>query len=117
MHYAISTTWGPTDTTRASLPFIFAATALEAGDTVMMMLFHDAVTVAVDGAHQKMMPVGPPPKFDEVFSHASVEIIVCKPCAEARGISEDALTAGCRFGGMNDYHAHVSRDDCKAVAF
>ena len=36
MHYAISATWGPTDTTRASLPFIFAASALQAGDTVMM---------------------------------------------------------------------------------
>ena len=53
MHYAISTTWGPTDTTRASLPFIFAASALQAGDTVMIMLFHDAVTVAVGGRIQR----------------------------------------------------------------
>jgi tRNA 2-thiouridine synthesizing protein D len=43
MHYTLSTTWGPTDTTRASLPFIFAASALEAGDTVMIMLFHGSV--------------------------------------------------------------------------
>ncbi len=35
MHYAISTTWGPTDVTRAALPFVFAASALQAGDTVM----------------------------------------------------------------------------------
>ena len=28
MHYAISTTWGPTDITRGALPFIFAASAL-----------------------------------------------------------------------------------------
>ena len=117
MHYAISTTWGPTDTTRASLPFIFAASALQAGDTVMIMLFHDAVTVAVKDANQKMMPVGPPPRFDEVFSHANAEIIVCKPCAEARGITADVLAANCRFGGMNDFHTHVSRDDCKAVCF
>ena len=53
MHYVISTTWGPTDTTRASLPFIFAASALQASDTVMIMLFHDAVTIAVDGAYKK----------------------------------------------------------------
>ena len=117
MHYAISTTWGPIDPTRASLPFIFAATALKAGDTVMMMLFHDAVTVAVRGAHEKMMPVGPPARFDEVFSHANSEIIVCKPCAEVRGVTEDALTANCRFGGMNDFHAHVSREECRAVSF
>jgi len=117
MHYAISATWGPTDTTRASLPFIFAASALQAGDTVMMMLFHDAVMIAVDGAHQKMVPFGPPPRFDEVFSNTDAEIIVCKPCAEARGISENMLLADCKIGGMNDYHSHVSRVDCKTISF
>jgi tRNA 2-thiouridine synthesizing protein D len=117
MHYAISTTWGPTDSTRASLPFIFAASALQAGDTVMIMLFHDAVTIAVEGAHEKIVPVGPPPRFEEVFSHAGAEVIVCKPCAEARGIGEGSLVANSRFGGMNDYHAHVKREDGKAVCF
>ena len=117
MHYAISATWGPTDTTRASLPFIFAASALQAGDTVMIMLFHDAVTIAVDGAYQKMEPFGPPPRFEEVFANADAEIIVCKPCAEARGISESMLLANCKIGGMNDYHAHVARTDCKAISF
>ena len=34
MHFAISATWGPTDPTRSALPFIFAASALQAGDTV-----------------------------------------------------------------------------------
>jgi tRNA 2-thiouridine synthesizing protein D len=117
MHYTLSTTWGPTDTTRASLPFIFAASALEAGDTVMIMLFHDSVAIAVQNASEKMIPVGPAPCFDEVFAHSNVEIIVCKPCAEARGITEDMLVANCRFGGMADFLAHVSRDDSKAVTF
>jgi predicted peroxiredoxin len=117
MHYAIATTWGPTDTTRAALPFTFASMALKAGDTVMIMLFHDAVTIAVKGAHEKMMPAGPPPRFAEVFSHANSEIVVCKACAMVRGITEDGLTANCRFGGMDAYHDHVSRDDCKAVSF
>jgi len=117
MHYAISTTWGPTDTTRASLPFIFAASALQAGDTVMIMLFHDSVMVAVEGTHEQMKPVGPPSRFEEVFAHADAEIIVCKPCAEVRGITEEMLVANCKMGGMNDFHAHVARDDCKAVTF
>jgi len=117
MHYAISTTWGPTDTTRASLPFIFAASALQAGDTVMIMLFHDSVLVAVEGTHETMIPVGPPPKFAEVFAHENAEILVCKPCAVVRGITEDMLVANCKLGGMNDFHAHVSRDGCKAVTF
>jgi tRNA 2-thiouridine synthesizing protein D len=117
MHYAISTTWGPTDTTRASLPFIFAASALQSGDTVMIMLFHDAVMVAVDGAHEKMTPVGPPARFAEVFANPKAEVVVCKPCADARGITADKLVANSRFGGMNDFHAHVSLDNCKAVTF
>ena len=117
MHFAISTTSGPTDTTRASLPFIFAASALQAGDTVMIMLFHDAVTIAVEGSHEKMLPVGPPPRFAEVLAHENAEVVVCKPCAEARGITEEMLTDNCKLGGMNDYHSQVSRDDCKAVSF
>lgn len=117
MHYAVSSTWGPTDPTRASLPFIFAASALRAGDTVMIMLFHDAVLIAVAGAHEKIVPVGPPPRFAEVFAHAGAEIVVCKPCAEARGIAADSLAARCRFGGMDDLHAHAGRNDCRVVAF
>ena len=117
MHYVISTTWGPTDTTRASLPFIFAATALEAGDSVMIMLFHDSVTIAVEGSYEKMLPVGPAPAFEQVFAHNNAEIIVCKPCAEARGITESMLVNNCRLGGMKDFHDHTSKDGAKAVTF
>jgi hypothetical protein len=52
MHFVISGTWGPTHPTRAMLPFIFAASAVQDGDTVTLMLFHDAVLMAVDGAEQ-----------------------------------------------------------------
>lgn len=43
MHFVISATYGPTDPTRAMPPFIFAATALQDGDKVTLMLFTDAV--------------------------------------------------------------------------
>ena len=46
MHFVISATWGPTDPTRAMLPFVFAASAVQAGDEVTLMLFHDAVYMA-----------------------------------------------------------------------
>jgi sulfur relay (sulfurtransferase) complex TusBCD TusD component (DsrE family) len=117
MHYVIPATWGPTDTTRASLPFIFAASALQAGDSVMIMLFHDAVTIAVEGAHPKMVPFGPPQRFDEVISNPDAKIVICKPCAEARGIGEEMLMANCTMGGMNDFHEQTSRTDSKVVAF
>lgn len=39
MHFVISATYGPTDPTRAMLPFIFAASAVQTGDQVTLMLF------------------------------------------------------------------------------
>ena len=117
MRFAISSTWGPTDPTRASLPFIFAASALQAGDTVMIMLFHDAVGVAVQGAHEKIVPVGPPPRYAEVLAHPNARILVCKPCAEVRGLRADMLAAGCTMAGMNDFHQEAARPDSKVVAF
>ncbi|SFQ06229.1 Predicted peroxiredoxin [Nitrosomonas cryotolerans] len=117
MHCVISTTWGPTDVTRAALPFVFAASALQAGDTVMIMLFHDAVTVALDGTHQKMIPFGPPSKFAEIFSNLNAKVLVCKPCAEIRSISEEMLVKNASFGGMNDLHQHTSRPDAKFISF
>ena len=60
MHFVISATYGPTDPTRAMLPFIFAASALQAGDRVTIMLFADSVFTAVEGVAAKLVPVGPP---------------------------------------------------------
>ena len=45
------------------------------------------------------------------------EVLVCKPCAEARGITENMLLKNCRVGGMNDFYQHASRDDSKVVSF
>ena len=105
MHYAISATWGPTDPTRAMLPFIFAASAVQAGDTVTMMLFHDAVLCAVAGASAKLVPVGPPNRYDEVAGHPNVALWACKPCVEARGLGPTVLDQRVKLGGMNDFHA------------
>ncbi len=117
MHYTISTTWGPTDTTRAALPFIFAEAAADSGDTAMIMLFHDSILLAVKGTHELIVPVGPKPNFKTVFGHDAIEVIVCKPCAEARGITEDMLVPGCRMGGMGDFLTHAARPDSKQVTF
>ena len=65
MHFAISASWGPIDPTRAMLPFIFAASALQEKDTVTIMLFHDAVHLALKGLAEKIIPVGPPQRYLE----------------------------------------------------
>lgn len=80
---------------------------------VTIVLFHNAATVAVRGLYEKMVPCGPPPKFKEVFADKNAGIIVCKHCAEARGIDASTLIENCRMGGMGDVHKQTSREDCK----
>lgn len=117
MHFAISSTWGPTDPTRAMLPFIFAASALQAGDSVTIMLFHDAVHMATQGTAAKLVPVGPPQRFEEVASHPNAVVLACKPCAEVRHIGEAALDPRVKMAGMNEFHAAAARPDARVVTF
>jgi tRNA 2-thiouridine synthesizing protein D len=117
MHVVISGTWGPTDPTRAMLPFLLAGSAVEAGDTVTLMLFHDAVLMTVERAGQKLVPVGPPNRYEAIASHQDVELWACRPCVEARGLSPASLDKRVKLGGMNDFHAALARPDAKAVSF
>ncbi|MAH88580.1 MAG: sulfur reduction protein DsrE [Pelagibacterales bacterium] len=117
MHFAISASWGPTDPTRAMLPFIFAASALQAKDTVTIMLFHDAVHLASIGVAKKIVPVGLPQRFDEVLNDNNSKIIVCKPCAEVRNIFEKDCLDKITFGGMNDFHIASKLPETKTVCY
>jgi tRNA 2-thiouridine synthesizing protein D len=117
MHFAISGTWGPTDPTRAMLPFIFAASAVQAGDTVTLMLFHDAVLLAVEGAGAKLVPVGPPNRYEDVAGHANVTLWACRPCVDARGLGAAALDKRVKLGGMNEFHAAAKAPDTRVVSF
>lgn len=117
MHFVLSGTYGPTDPTRAMLPFIFAASAVQAGDSVTIMLFHDAVHMAIQGAGAKLVPVGPPNRYEEVASHANVTLWACKPCVEVRGLTAAMLDARVKLGGMNEFHAAARLPDARVVAF
>ena len=117
MHFVISGTWGPTDPTRAMLPFIFAASAVQDGDTVTLMLFHDAVLMAVDGAGAKLVPVGPPNRYEEVVSHPNVILWACRPCVDARGLDPSSLDRRVKLGGMNEFHAAAKQPVSKVIAF
>jgi tRNA 2-thiouridine synthesizing protein D len=117
MHFVISGTWGPTDPTRAMLPFIFAASAVQGGDTVTLMLFHDAVLMAVEGAGAKLVPVGPPNRYEEVAAHAKVTVWACRPCVDARGLAPASLDRRVKLGGMNEFHAAAKQPDTRVISF
>ncbi len=76
MHFVISATYGPTDPTRAMLPFIFAATALQDGGKVTLMLFADSMFAGVEGAGGKLVPVRPPDKYEDVVSNPNATVLV-----------------------------------------
>jgi tRNA 2-thiouridine synthesizing protein D len=117
MHFAISATSGPTDPTRAMLPFIFAASAVQAGDSVTLMLFHDAVYTAVKGAGAKLVPVGPPNRYEEVAAHPKVMLWACRPCIDARGLAVASLDERVKLGGMNEFHAAASASETRVISF
>ena len=117
MHFAISTTWGPTDPTRAMLPFLFAASAVQAGDRVTLMLFHDAVLMAVEGAGAKLVPVGPPNRYEEIAGRPNVTLMACKPCVEARGLVAPVLDKRVKLAGMNEFHAAAKQPDARVLNF
>jgi tRNA 2-thiouridine synthesizing protein D len=117
MHFVLSSTWGPTDPTRAMLPFIFAASALQAGDSVTLMLFHDAVYLAVEGAGAKLVPVGPPNRYEEVAAHAKAILWACKPCVEVRGLAGASLDRRIKLGGMNEFHAAARGPDVRIINY
>jgi predicted peroxiredoxin len=117
MHLVISGTYGPTDPTRAMLPFLLAASAVQAGDTVTLMLFHDAVLMGVEGAGRKLVPVGPPNRYEEIANNPGVKLLACRPCVDARGLTEASLDKRVTLAGMNDFHAALARPDAKAIGF
>jgi sulfur relay (sulfurtransferase) complex TusBCD TusD component (DsrE family) len=90
---------------------------LQAGDRVTIMLFHDAVHRATAGPAEQLVPFGPPPRFEEVLSHADATVLACKPCVQVRRIAEADLDRRIALGGMNDFHAAAARQDARVVAF
>lgn len=117
MHYAISATYGPTDPTRAMLPFIFAASALQAGDTVTMMLFTDSVLASVEGVGAKLLPIGPPNRYEDVASNPKAKLFACKPCVEVRGIAAGSIDKRFALAGMNEFHAATKQPNTQTVNF
>jgi sulfur relay (sulfurtransferase) complex TusBCD TusD component (DsrE family) len=98
-------------------PFIFAASALQAGDSITLMLFHDAVLLAVEGAGAKLVPVGPPNRYEEIAGNAKATLYACRPCVDARGLPATLLDRRVKLAGMNEFHAAAREADSKVLGF
>jgi tRNA 2-thiouridine synthesizing protein D len=116
MNGVLSGSFGPTDPTRAMPPFLFAASAVQAGDSVTLMPFHDDL-MAVDGVGKTLVPIGPPNRYEEIAGNSKVTLWARRPCVEARGLVATSLDQRVKLGGMNDFHAAARAPDAKVVSF
>ncbi|MDI6781783.1 MAG: DsrE family protein [bacterium] len=91
---------------RASLAFLTAKGAKENKDNPTIFLANDGVIFAKNGiAQQETIQGVGLAAFSDVFEICQIlkiPILVCKPCAEARGIKQDDLIDGARFSGIYD---------------
>ena len=65
----------------------------------------------------KLVPVGPPNRYEEVASHDNVTLMACKPCVEARGLDAAAFDRRIKLAGMNEFHAAAKQPDARVVNF
>ena len=97
---------GMEDMTRATLAFLTAKAAKENKDDPTLFLVGEAVIFAKRGLAESelLQGVGLAP-FAEIFEICQIlkiPMLVCKPCAEVRGIKEADLADGMKFGGVYD---------------
>lgn len=101
----IHTSWGPSDPTRAGLAFACAMVSNLQGLDVSIFLFHDAVILANEKMHPKVLPIGPPPISDviEFLTEEKIKVYVCRPCYELRGMSHDDLIPTAELKEMGEF--------------
>ena len=104
----IITTVGPENTTKTVLPFVAAKGAMSQGNKVAFFAMQEA-TYLGSPRHANLAELkapGLPPVRDVLNAllenDALAEFVVCKPCAEARGIQESDLADWATFGGAGD---------------
>lgn len=113
----VLTTIGPDNSTKTVLPFIAGKGAMSRGDTVAMFAMQEATYLGAP-SHVDLDELKAPglPTVRAVLdalreNDALDEFVVCKPCAEARGIAEGDLAPWATFGGAGDLARQADEHD------
>ncbi len=96
----ITISCGTNDTNRSTRGFFLAAVAEKQGKNVTVFLLDEAVYLARHGIIDNVR-AATGDSADDSLAHlqaTKVPILVCKPCAESRQISEADLIDGARMG-------------------
>jgi predicted peroxiredoxin len=97
----VTITHGPEDPDRAVVGLVVARAAAMEGHGTHVFLTADGALLARRGVGATVRAPGFPPA-DELLddlAQRGAELIVCPPCAEARGVTAEHLIAGAAFGG------------------
>lgn len=115
MHFL--TTIGPDNSTNAVLPFVAAKGAMSRGERSAFFAMQEA-TYLGSARHADLSELKAPglPTVQAVLDdllaeEALAEFLVCKPCAEARGIAEADLADWATFGGAGDLARQANAHD------
>jgi len=113
----VLTTIGPDNSTRAALPFIAGKGALSRGGSLALFAMQEATYLGATG-HADLGELKAPglPTVQAVLDELRMEgaldeFVVCKPCAEARGIRQADLAPWAAFGGANDLARQAAEHD------
>ena len=113
----VLTTIGPDNSTNAVLPFIAGKGAMSRGETVAMFAMQEATYLGAP-SHADLSALKAPglPPVQAVLTElwdgdALDEFVVCKPCAEVRGITEADLAPWATFGGAGDLARQAAAHD------
>lgn len=113
----VLTTIGPDNATNAVLPFIAGKGALSRGGSVALFAMQEATYLGAP-SHADLDELKAPglptvqAVLDELRAEDALdEFVVCKPCAEARGIDEADLAPWATFGGAEDLARQAAEHD------
>lgn len=113
----VLTTVGPENSTKAVLPFIAGKGAWSRGEQVALFAMQEATYLGAP-SHADLSELKAPglptveTVLDELRSEGALEeFLVCKPCAEARGIGEEDLAPWAAFGGADDLARQAAQHD------
>jgi predicted peroxiredoxin len=97
----ISLTTGLEDTEKATVAFLVAVGAAEAGRPTLMFLTKEAVRLALDGVAVGVACTGCPPLPDLIkrYETAGGRYFVCPVCFNAKNLDESQLIAGAEIQG------------------
>jgi len=113
----VLTTVGPENSTKAVLPFIAGKGAMSRGERLALFAMQEATYLGAP-SHADLSELKAPglPTVEAVLTElrsqgALDEFVVCKPCAQARGIEEKDLAPWASFGGAGDLARQAAEHD------